>query len=501
MHPEKSLFLSLLSFLAGAALGLLPAGQALFLIFLSAATGASLAAAFPRKYLLPAILLPLALAGGFLLASREVRFWEESLPLKERDFSGTVRIWGEVAQKEAFQEVILKEEECEKGACLERSILWQAPLSRDLQPGSRLAFRCLLRQPESFTPDFDYRMFLAKEDVLFICRKGEGVFEPLPGDKGTVLSRSLYGIKGRFEAAIEKVLPQPESGLAKGLLLGGGSHLPRSLEDAFSRVGISHIVAVSGYNITLVAELFLALGILCGLFRRQALIASVLGIALFVFLIGAPASALRASLMAGIGFSAMHSGRIGKPVNALLLAAALMLFFNPLLLRYDIGFQLSFLATLAIIFGAPWFERLFPRVFPGKKLLEIAWLTFIVELFVVPLLLFHFQTFSWMAFASNILLLPLVPLAMALSFAAALSFLLLPGAHFLFSWTAYLFLTAITRFAEFFGAIPSITLSVPSPSILFLSVWYALLIGSFLSLEEWQARKWYAEAFSFPRHR
>src|SRR6185369_8439273 len=91
--------------------------------------------------------------------------------------------------------------------------------------------------------------------------------------------------------------------------------------------------------------------------------------------------------------------------NALLLAASLMLFIHPLLLRYDLGFQLSFLATLSIILSVPFLDRFLQDDFIGKSLVEIIFMTCAVELFVLPIILFSFHTFSPLVFIGNFLVL------------------------------------------------------------------------------------------------
>ncbi len=501
MSSDRIFFFCLFSFLVGIGWGLLFGEHLLFFVLLLSVLGIAFWTAFRVKIVLAGFLFLAFFSFGALRSSHEMQFWQEEKSNVSREFSGEVRIIKEPVRKDFFRSIELRQESCPKESCLSKSILWEAPLETKFSLGEKMSFSCSLKKAENFRPDFDYQMFLAKEGILWICPSGTGTYSMLPDTGKNFPSENLFLLKRNFEHALGKSFPEPEASLAQGLLLGGGNRLPDTLRDAFSQIGLSHIVAVSGYNITLVAELVLVLGILFGIWRKQALWVACLSILFFVLFVGAPASAVRAGLMAGVGFVALQSGRLGKPFSLLLLAAALMLFLNPLLLLYDIGFQLSFLATLGILFGAPWFERVFPGDFFGKKILEIAWLTGIIELFVVPLLLFHFQTFSWFSLFANVLLLPLVPFAMMFSFGAGLLFLLLPGAHFLFSVPAYFLLTIITRFAEFFGSFSWVSITLFRPSILFLFVWYAFLIGIFLFFEEKQTRKWYANAFSFPARR
>ncbi len=413
-----------------------------------------------------------------------------------KELSGMVRVLSDPEEKVFFQKTIVRFEECGEASCPNRDILWQAPLGASFEAGQRIRFVCRLEQPENFSSDFDYRMFLWKDGIGFLCQNAT-VAELLPGNDGRGrLMGLLYRPKRFFEEALSKSIPEPEAGLAKGLLLGGSDYLPHELGESFRRAGLSHIVAVSGYNIALIAQCFLIIGILLGLWRKQALWAALLGIMLFIVMIGAPASAVRAGVMAGIAFAAVQTGRLSRSLPVLIFAAALMLFFNPLLLRYDIGFELSFLAACGIIVASTWQEEFFPETFFGRSLAEILWMTFVVELFVLPILLYQFQAFSPLMLLSNTLLLPLIPYAMALSFFVGMMFLIAPGSQMLFAWIDYFLLSVVTRTAERFGgwSFASIDIGWFGAPMVFL--WYAGLFFVIVSIERRRKRKMYAEAFS-----
>jgi competence protein ComEC len=413
--------------------------------------------------------------------------------MRAGEVSGIVRVVSDPEEKSFYRQAIIRMESCENEYCPREKILWQAPRTMEIVPGERIAFSCTLEVPKNFDAAFDYRMFLAKDDIGYVCRTATRA-EALPEDTRARFTRSFFIPKRAFETALERSLPQPEAGLAEGLLLGGDNRLSETLKQAFVKAGLSHIVAISGYNIALIAQGFVILGIGIGLWRRQALWFAAFGIILFIVLVGAPASAVRAGIMGLCAFAALFAGRLSRSANMLLLAAALMLFFQPLLLRYDIGFQLSFLATLGIIAALPLMERWLPKEFFGKSFAEIALLTFSVELFVVPLLVYQFQIFSPFALVANALLLPLVPYAMFAAFAGGIAFFVLPGLHMLPAAIAYFFLRAITAAAEQISIWPGAAIRISiGAGTLFL--WYIGLFFAIVVLKKrYFQRKKYVQA-------
>ncbi len=471
MAKDQVFFAGILSFLLGIAWGsyfILPEASFFFLL---SATLLATGIIFSFRRIAPFLLGILLLWGGAILSFSEKNHFE-TLPISPQETKGVVRVVNDPETKDFFREVRLRFIECETSFCPQERVLWQAPLSFHGEAGERLTFSCLLEQPVNLSDDFDYRMFLAKDRVGYICKKtGEGI--ALEKDWATTMIALLYKPKHLLEKGLSAILSEPEAGLAKGLLLGGDNYLPQSLKESFASVGLSHMIAVSGYNITLLAEIFLGLGLLLGLWRFQALWVALIAVIFFIFMIGIPASAARAGAMASIVFLALQSGRVAQPLNALLFAGGLMLFFNPLLLRYDIGFQLSFLATLGILWSAPYQEKLASLPFLFRKIGEVVLMTVAVELLVLPVILFSFHTFSPLIIVGNFLVL-LVPLAMALSFLSVLLFLLLPGSHTLFAFLTFGILTLITHAVEWLGSLTWTHFTFEQFGIRSLFVWYGI---------------------------
>lgn len=489
MRKDQAFFGSLLSFIVGVGSGSFLTAPLIFIWCVGTALMGAVFCVFPRRTIFFSwLFFSLFLGGAFLISQALFGFAHLTFPTTER--VGEVRVISNPEEKSFFQKIIVRFTDCD-GECPTKDILWQAPVSMTIEAGERLRFHCKLTAPENFSADFDYRMSLAKDGVGFLCQHAT-VAEKLSGDRTGRLSASLYVLKHALERALSQTLPEPEAGLAKGLLLGGSGYLPDALQNAFTRVGLTHIVAVSGYNITLIAQGLFFLGLFFGLWRKQALWVAFFGIIFFILMIGAPASATRAGFMAGVAFAALQAGRLARPLNALLLAAAIMLLFNPLLLRYDIGFQLSFLATMGIVLVSPYLARVLPEKLLAKSVCEILLMTLAVELFVLPIILFSFHRFSPLIIVANFLII-VVPFAMAASFVAGVLYILLPGAHILFAWLAFALLTFITRSVEWLGAIPSASVTVENFGVKSLVLWYGVLFF----LVRWGEKHYAQKSYDF----
>lgn len=488
MQKDKIVLAAGLGYLAGTFAGSFIAVSA-WVIFLLLAGSVALCYVFPQRsiFLLVPFLI-LFLFGTFSVRDALYQFREENMHAGA--VSGIARVISDPEERDFYRRTIIRMESCDQESCPREKILWQAPRMEVVVSGARIVFSCALEIPENFDAEFDYRMFLAKEGVGYICQRASHT-EVLVEDTRARLTRIFFIPKRTLESALVGSLPQPEAGLAAGLLLGGDHRLPEALKQAFIKVGLSHIVAISGYNIALIAQAFIILGIGIGLWRRQALWFAAVAIILFVLLVGAPASAIRAGSMALTVFAALFFGRLSQSVNVLILVAVLMLFFQPLLLRYDVGFQLSFLATLAIILTFPIINHFIRGEFFGKSFVQIALLTFSVELFIVPLLLYQFQIFSPFALLANVFLLPLVPYTMAGAFVSGIAFFILPGAHFLPAAFTYVCLRGITSLVEWIstwsGVSVEVSIGIPIPMILF---WYAVLFFVIVRVKQYMRKQY-----------
>jgi competence protein ComEC len=246
------------------------------------------------------------------------------------------------------------------------------------------------------------------------------------GIAGTILSRSLEverrpvepgaaleSLRRSAAAALARVLPEPEAGLAAGILIGLRDRVDRELAADFTTAGVSHVVAISGWNIAIVAAAVGALGGALG--RRRRSVLTMLAIVAYVAFSGASPSVVRAAAMAGVVLLARESGRAGRAAAALGWAVALLLLADPSLIA-DAGFQLSSLATAGLIaWATPLGERIW-RLSGGRApgwLAESLGVSLAAQAATLPAVLATFGRLALIAPAANLAIVPVVPVAMA----------------------------------------------------------------------------------------
>jgi competence protein ComEC len=296
----------------------------------------------------------------------------------------------------------------------------------------------------------------------------------------------LYQIKNYFLDRLNQLIPEPAAALLGGLLVGAKRSLGAEWLEIFRRAGVIHIVVLSGYNLTIIAAAVLALG--RRLPKRLAILLAGLVIILFTLMTGAGAASVRAAIMAVIALYALAAGRSYEVGWALFLSFTLMLVYNPRLLLYDPGFQLSFLATAGLVYFspvvAPWFKR-WPARFGFR---EIVTSTLATQAFVLPWLIYQTGQLSLVSLLSNLLVLPVIPLTMLTGFLAGSLALLSPLLATPLVYLAYLPLSYILKTTQFLAGLPLAVVTIN-----FFPAWLILLI--YLGFSFWLGR-FYARASS-----
>lgn len=330
------------------------------------------------------------------------------------------------------------------------------------QYGDAIVVRGLLSKPESFVTDlgrtFNYSGYLQARGVGYSIRYSEIELEK--PDQGNPVIAALLTLKHSFMDQLEELLPEPQVGLAEGLLLGVKRALGAELESAFRETGIIHIVVLSGYNIMLVvAFVTFVLGAIIP-FRFQLPVGLIL-IAAFALIVGLSATVVRASVMAGLYLFARATNRSYLVIRALLFAGLVMIVINPYLLVYDTGFQLSFLATLGLILVAPHLDTWLAAMpkWLGREFLVA---TIATQIFVMPILLYQIGEFSVVSVIVNVLVLPMVPAAMLLTFVTGLVSFISGTLATLFGYLTTWSLTYILSIATWFAALPFASYVVPA---------------------------------------
>lgn len=366
-------------------------------------------------------------------------------------------------------------------------VLVSADRYAEVMYGDSIIFSGTLKKPESFATEFDrtfnYPGYLAVRDIFYTVSFAH--IEVISRCNGNVIIEKLLFAKQRFLESIQLAIAEPEVGLGAGLLLGVKSSLGDELEDAFRATGIIHIVVLSGANIMLVV-LFVMYLLSLFLPVRPRVIVGIITIILFALLVGLSATVVRASVMAVLVLLALGLGRHYAILRALFFAGFCMLLINPLLLVYDVGFQLSFLATLGLIVAAPQFETMLASVPSPFKIKDYFLATMATQIMILPLLLYQIGQFSLVAIVVNMLVLPLVPVAMLLTFITGIVGLLSAQVAALVGVAAYMSLAYIIQLATWFAALPYAAVTVPAFPFFVVPVSY-FLIGLMLYL--WSRRE------------
>jgi competence protein ComEC len=237
----------------------------------------------------------------------------------------------------------------------------------------------------------------------------------------------------------------------------------KDLNDIFARTGLSHIVSISGSHIAVLVVILVYFFLAIGFWRQHLLFLVSVFLFFYIIMIGAPAAAVRSLIMGVMILWGIHLGRIGNLQTALLFAAFVMLLFNPLLLRYDIGFQLSFLAVFAIVFLHSYFIRFYKKitvkyVFLNNKIiqffLEIISLSLLIQIITLPILYFNFKQFSLIAPVANLLVLWTLPFLLPFLLLALFLSFLFPEFIFVVFLPAKIILSYMIFIANFLEKIP-----------------------------------------------
>ena len=329
--------------------------------------------------------------------------------------------------------------------------------------GDVVEVRGVLAVPTSFETDlgrtFNYASYLKAKGIQYQISFAQ--VQILRSNEGNVLVENLLVLKHSFMEQIERYLAEPAAGLGEGLLLGVKQGLGEELETAFRKTGIIHIVVLSGYNIMLVVVFVMTI---LGFFlpKKPRVFFGIAAIAAFALLVGLSATVVRASIMAVILLLTQVTSRTYLVVRGLVLAGLIMVIHNPFLLAYDVGFQLSFLATLGLIFITPHFEALLQRVTSAWNVKTFLVATLGAQVAVLPLLLYQIGEFSVVSVVVNVLVLPMVPVAMLLTFCVGLFGYISVTLATILSYPAYFSLLYIIKAAELFVQVPFAAVAVPA---------------------------------------
>ncbi|MDY6875639.1 MAG: DNA internalization-related competence protein ComEC/Rec2 [Chloroflexota bacterium] len=348
--------------------------------------------------------------------------------------------------------------------------------------GDRVWVEGLLETPPVFE-EFSYQEYLARQGIHSLIRHAQVTL--LAEGRANAVMHHLFAFKRYAQSTIASILPEPQASLLTGILLGVETGIPADLMDDFSATGTTHIIVISGFNITIVAGIFAELARrLFG--RRRAAWIAIAGVVVYTVFVGASAAVVRAAFMGIIYLLALYLGRSAYAPVSLASVAFGMTLLNPHTL-WDVGFQLSFAATAGLVFYteplARGFERALARFTSAERAQKIVGLisealivTLAAQITTTVIILYHFGRLSLVTLLTNFLILPAQPGVMIWGGIATLLGLVVRPLGQVIGWVAWVFLTYTTEVVRLTARVPFASVEVQMEGWM---VWgYYALLGS-----------------------
>jgi len=288
-------------------------------------------------------------------------------------------------------------------------------------------------------------------------------------------------VRRHFTAGMQSALPEPLAPFAMGLLVGQRATLPKDTKQDLLMVGLTHIIAVSGYNLTIMLHASRKL-----LARRSKRLNTALSLglmAVFLLIAGASASIVRAAIVSMLSIATLYYGRYMKPLNLIMMAAALTAWVNPFYIWSDTSWYLSFLAFFGVMLLAPLLANRLRPSWRNSLIAMVALESLCAELLTMPFVLWTFGQMSFIGLPANVMVVTLVPLAMLLSLAAGLSGMLVGPIAGWLSWPASMLLTYMLDIAHLLARVPHIFAQHIGLTMLQMVVLYGILAAICLLLK------------------
>lgn len=348
---------------------------------------------------------------------------------------------------------------------------------KTMNMGDKVMLKGILRQPnENSNPGlFDYRLYLQTSNVFTSMTVMDYQVKTLDEKILNTVETLSSNFRAKLEKTLDENLNEDHSSLMKSMLLGESSYLDDDMENKFRELGLAHVLAVSGLHIGIISVFLMYTLSFVGLSRRKAIILTVIFIWIYGFLISYPTSVLRASIMFSFLMLANIIYRRYDPINIISLSAGILLIYNPLWL-FSVGFQFSFVATLSLFIFTHRIQRLFPREYRniGKYLSPLI----AVQVGITPVIIYHFNYFSTLSIISNLIIVPILSLALIIAFVIIiLSFIPIGFAGFIISIIGLalsLLLNITAFFTQALSGVPINSLTLPSPSMGSIITYYLI---------------------------
>ena len=363
-------------------------------------------------------------------------------------------------------------------------VLVRAPLYPKHHYGDVLEVSGRLEKPKSkfgtsTDQKFSYSGYLSVSDIYSVV-----TFPTIKKIKDREISfiGTLYHLKDKCISVVTHYIREPAAGLLLGILFGVKRALASEILEEFIATGLVHIVVLSGYNIALVVEAATKMFRHTPLRVKYFLIYG--SIVLFILFVGASSTVVRAGIMASIAIFARQSGRDSDGLKLLLLAASIMVMYEPLTLVYDPSFQLSFLATLGLVVWTPHTTKWCSKVPKRFLLREVTASTIATQMTVVPYIVWYIGSVSTIGLFANILVVPVIPLVMLTGFLTLIFGLLYLPLSFPFAVVAYVLTSLILHLTHILAQIPGIVVKAHLPLYILIIIFIVQAAYLFTSRDE-----------------
>lgn len=489
MTKSKILFWFCLSIILGVSLGSIiriPASdfplRGLALFFLSVG-GLILVSVFWRKQ--PAVVF------GFCLIFFALGLWRVNY-IREKVSSNDFIKYGIYNQKTEITGRIVKEPDVrdatvkltvgdlvisknKKDIPVSGNILLTVYRYPEYEYGENLKITGKIETPPVFE-GFNYKDYLLKEGIYGVMAFPKVEIAKDQSSHNFSLYGAVLGFKGKLRKSIYNNFSPPERFILEGTILGDNGAMGNDFKNKLNITGLRHVIAVSGSHIVVLSSVIMSLLLLLGMRKGQAFYFAIITVAIFIVMSGMSASGVRAGIMGGIFLLAQKTGRKNMSARTIIIALALMLLVNPLLLFYDVGFQLSFLAAFGIIYLSPSVDRFINISFLKKSadIRSMASTTIGAQIFTFPILIFSFGSVSLVSPITNFLILPIAPILMSLGFLSAILGIFSKFLGWMFSLPLWVLLNYFIKVIDCFSR-PWAIKAIENVSWVWLALSYVIL--------------------------
>ncbi|MFA6190564.1 MAG: ComEC/Rec2 family competence protein [Candidatus Staskawiczbacteria bacterium] len=331
----------------------------------------------------------------------------------------------------------------------------------------------------SETEEFSYKNYLMKDGIYSVMGfpKMEVISQEHKHNILTYLYEKILFCKQKIRESIQKNFLPPQSLIMEGTILGNNGAMTQDLKNKLNITGLRHIIAVSGTHVVILSAIIMNVLLGMGLWRGQAFYVSIIFICIYIVLTGLPPSGVRAGIMGGTYLLSQKIGRQTMGYRLIMLACAIMLLINPMLLFYDVGFQLSFLAVVGLIYLEPIIKR-FIKIFTKQKVenfVGIVSTTFAAQIFTLPIMIYNFGNISFVSPITNLLILPSVYGLMVFGFLASILGVFSSVLGWILSIPCWILLNYFVWIMDFFSQ-PWMAKNIENVSWVWLFILYFIIV-------------------------